>query len=224
MPSGYRYSLSQIKYCQGMIALRSPALVTIVTFCYISSVELNNMDKTKMDEPGGPTKPIHIVTETWAERTAKLEDYIRNNVPIEGRYQSKATDGKLLIPTKFVDNFINGGVITVSTENHLLLFGITHWDRFQRLLAKEIGLNPVHSEVSRHIYGNMHRFSGLTDDNAILVPQELLRYAGLDDEVVIIGVVYHAEIHRKESYVRAESSDNKTTRLERFKKYLSKEK
>lgn len=179
-------------------------------------------NETKSQEQGGPTRPFHIVTETWNEKTSKLEDYIRDNKAFEGKFQSRVDGSKLFIPDEMKPLIESGGVVSVSTENHLLIFGHTHWQRYQRILSKEVGLSPVHNEVSRHVYGNMYRFSKLTDDGAIILPRELIQYAGLKDDLVIIGLIYHAEVHEKKTYLNLESEDNKISRLERFKKIIFK--
>lgn len=167
---------------------------------------------------GSPTRPIHITASTWAERTKLLEDNIRDEVPFEGQWQSYIEACKLFIPTELQHLFTGGGVVTVSTENHLLLFGQRHWARYQRLLAKEVGLSPVNNEVARHIYSNMHRFNKINEDGSITLTPELIRYADFSEEVAIIGLIYHAELHDKSTYVASQNPIEQRSRIDRFKK------
>jgi DNA-binding transcriptional regulator/RsmH inhibitor MraZ len=194
-----------------------------------TSVIIKNMDeKQKQTNEGylealsapdfaGPTKPLHLKMSSSDERTKEMEEHIRNSSAFEGRWQSYMKDFKLVIPQQLVGHFNSGGVVTVSTENHLLIFGTKHWDRMQRILAKEIGLSPVHNGVARHYYSNMYRFNRLNEDSTLDLPLHLIQYASLAKEVAIIGMVYHAEIHDKTSYVTAEKVEKKSL-LDRFRK------
>jgi len=167
---------------------------------------------------GSPTRPVHIVTDTWEERTKKLEDNIRDSVPFEGKWESYMSHYKLMIPEELRHLFEGGGVITVSTDNHLLLFGGRHWARFSRRLSKHVGPSPVLSSAARHIFGNMHRFNKLNDDGTLDIPVHLADYAGLEVKVAIIGVIYHAEIHDIKNYNEKEGIKAKDSLLARFKK------
>jgi DNA-binding transcriptional regulator/RsmH inhibitor MraZ len=167
---------------------------------------------------GSLTRPVHMTSNSWDETTKKLEDSIRETAPFEGKWESYISRYQLIIPTDLRHLFDGGGVITVSTESHLLLFGNRHWARYNRLLTKAVGLSPVLNSVSRHIYGNMHRFSKLNPDGSIDIPTELRDYAELGDKVAIIGVIYHAEIHDKQSFSESEGIKAKNSLLERFKK------
>lgn len=171
-----------------------------------------------MTSVGSPSKPLHITPNSWNEETKKLEDNIRDTVPFEGKYQSYIKGFQLFIPKEFQSLFEHGGVLTVSTENHLMLFGNRHWSRMQRILSKEVGLSPVHNSVARHFYSNMHKFSKLNDNGTIDIPIPLAQYAGLEKEVAIIGMIYSAEIHNKQAYLLSEKPEERKGLLDRFKK------
>jgi DNA-binding transcriptional regulator/RsmH inhibitor MraZ len=172
-----------------------------------------------LNNAGSPTRPFHIsINADWNEQTKKLEDYIRDSKPFEGKWQSYIKDYTLMIPEELRPLFDGGGVLTVSTENHLLLFGNVHWSRMQRLLSKDVGLSPVNNEVARHIYSHMYKFNRLNDDGSINVPPELAQYAGMSKDIAIIGMIYHAEVHDKQSYLTSETPDEKKSRLARFRK------
>jgi DNA-binding transcriptional regulator/RsmH inhibitor MraZ len=170
------------------------------------------------DKTGTPTQPLHITPHTWQESHKKLEEYIRDDKPFEGKFQTYLSNYTMLIPTELRDLFDGGGVLTVSTEKHLLLFGAPHWLRMQRILSKEVGLSPVNNELARHIYSHMYRFDKLNDDGSINMPIELVQYAGLTKEVAMIGLIYYAEIHNKQKFVDSEKNDEINGKLARFKK------
>lgn len=171
-------------------------------------------------EQGSPSAPIHITQNSWDEETNRLEDYIRNNLAFEGKIESYIDSYRLMIPINFRHLFETGGVITFGTERHLMLFGLRHWERYQRLLAKQVGLSPVNNELARHIYSNMYRFTSLNDDGSVNIPYELLDYAGINRNVAIIGLIYHAEIHNKTGYLAQQKPEVTKSRLARFRKIV----
>jgi len=169
-------------------------------------------------EFGGPTRPIHVTQNNWEEETRKLEEDIRQSAAFEGKLEAYVTEYKLVIPHEIRHLLEYGGVITVSTESHLLLFGHKHWARYARILSKLVGTSPVLNSVARHTFGNMYRFNKLNDDGSVDIPAELLDYAEITKKVAIIGVVYHAEIHNRELYFKNEGRAAKESLLARFKK------
>lgn len=176
-------------------------------------------DPDRPSEQGTPTRPFHVSQKLdWNDQTKELEDYIRDSKPIEGKWQSYIANYCLVIPEELRDLFNGGGVVTVSTENHLLIFGNVHWSRYQRLLSKEVGLSPVNNEIARHIYSHMHKFNKLNEDGSLNIPIELAEYAGLKKDVAIIGLIYHAEVHDKVSYLTSEAPDKRESMLARFRK------
>lgn len=151
----------------------------------------------------GPTRPLHIVTDSWMERVRKLGDYIRSTYPLEGKWEGRIEGVKLLIPIELQSFFLHGGVVTYSAEDHLMLFGPNHWNYYQYLLAKQ-NLDQFNSPIQRHIYGSMVKFDRLNDDGSITLTKNLIEYAGLEEDVAIIGVEYHAEIHDRTRYFKDE--------------------
>ena len=165
-----------------------------------------------------PTRPLHVTVNSWDEKTKQLEERIRGTVPFEGKIESYVEGYKLMIPASMHGLLKAGGVLTVSTEEHLWLFGAEHWLRMQRNLAKEVGLSPVHNKLARHIYSKMYKFSTINDDGTIDIPPQLLNYAGIKREVAIIGMVYHAEIHSKEAYVAEQAPEKQKSLRDLFRK------
>ena len=166
---------------------------------------------------GGPTQPIHITNNSWQERFLIQADFIADRHAVEGNWQSYIDSFKLFIPEELQHLFKNGGVITASPDNHLLLFGNIHWIHYMKLLAKETGLSPILTELARNAYENMHRFSKLDEDGSITITPTLIRYANIDSDVAIIGMIYHAEIHNKDAYVESQKREMLEDRKKRFR-------
>ena len=181
--------------------------------------ELSQKDYIKViSELGGPSRPIYAKLNTWDETTRQLEDSIRENAPFEGTWQSYLSGLRIIIPNELRPLLASGGVITFSNDRHLWLFGQRHWTRMNRIISKQVGPSPVNNDHARHIYSHMYRFSALNEDGSIDVPLELLRYAGITGEVVIIGMMFYAEIHDKASYVESEKPEKKRSLLSLFRK------
>lgn len=168
---------------------------------------------------GGITRPFHIVPHTWEEATRVIEDDIRDRWPFDGNWQSYVQDGRLYIPPAYIDLFKYGGVITTAPDNYLLVFGSRHWERYNRLLTKNIGLEPVQSDLARHIYSNALKFDKLQDDGSIAIPAKLLAWAGITDKVAVLGVKYYAEVHDLSDWNQSQAKpEAKVKLLERFRK------
>lgn len=166
----------------------------------------------------GPTRPLHLRISSWEEETHRLEDRIREQYPFSGRWQSIITpSSKLLIPKELQHLFADGGVISVSTNHHLILYGKQHWQRMERKLAKDIGLEPVHNDRARHLLESLYRFDGLDKDGAVDVSVYFKEYANIKDEVVIIGTIFHAEVHDRKTYMETQTKISKDSLLQRIK-------
>lgn len=164
------------------------------------------------------TRPLHLKLDTWEEGVRQTEDYIANNKSFEGKWQSYVEDGLLHIPEEYWPLFETGGVVTVNTERHLLLFGGVHWRLFQQKLGIRVGVTPMDNRIVRHVLGNMVRFNKLGEGGTIKVPANLLAYAGISGEVAIIGVIYQAEVHDRSAYLHSQEPDEQAALIEQFNK------
>ena len=107
--------------------------------------------------------------------------------------------GRLILPAKFRDELSEGVVITRGQERCLYVFSKTEFDSIHERIRQA----PVTSEEARK-YLRLF-LSGATDDQPdkqgrVLLPQLLREYAGLQKELVIIGVGSRAEIWDADSW------------------------
>jgi MraZ protein len=111
-----------------------------------------------------------------------------------GTHTPKLDDkGRLILPAKFRDELSEGVVITRGQERCLYVFSKSEFAS----VHEKIRQAPVTSEDARKYLRVF--LSGATDDQPdkqgrVLLPQLLREYAGLQKELVIIGVGSRAEI------------------------------
>lgn len=101
---------------------------------------------------------------------------------------------RLTVPARFRDAFANGVVLAKSPEAKLgTPRSISLWrseDYDTYVTAALVGRNPISpeaQELSLILYGNCHD-TELDSAYRVMIPADMLRYAGLDKEVVVTGM------------------------------------
>lgn len=111
-----------------------------------------------------------------------------------GRYEhSIDAKGRLTIPAKFRADLASGIVVTKGMDRCLFLFPK---DGFETLAAR-ISELPITREEAREFRRQM--FADANDDypdkqGRVIVPPYLREYAGIDSQVIVIGLNTYAEI------------------------------
>jgi MraZ protein len=100
---------------------------------------------------------------------------------------------RLTIPAKFRATLANGVVLAASPETakdaprSIAIWTPDAYDEYTS--ATLAGLNPMSStarDLKRFFFGFSHD-TGLDSANRVMIPPNLMEYAGLDKEVVVIG-------------------------------------
>ena len=116
-----------------------------------------------------------------------------------GHHQRKL-DGKkrLIIPGEFRRELGTSFAIIKNNCGYISVFSEEAMARkFEKMMAA--GDDQLLNEWSREV-GNNGLTVDMDSDGRITIPQEFLDYAGLSNEVVIIGCIDHAEIWSVEAY------------------------
>jgi MraZ protein len=120
-----------------------------------------------------------------------------------GEFEHTIDDkNRLTLPAKFREQLAEGVVVTRGMDGCLYAYPRTDWmDRFQSRVG---GLDPL-SREGRKL--QRHFFSGAAEaevdkQGRIMIPAPLLRYAGLQRDVVVAGVHDHLEIWDRETWRR----------------------
>ncbi|GLK18808.1 MULTISPECIES: division/cell wall cluster transcriptional repressor MraZ [Herbiconiux] len=111
-----------------------------------------------------------------------------------GTYEPKLDDkGRIILPAKFRDELAGGMVVTRGQENCLYVFSTREFEN----LHEKIRQAPVTSKQARDYQRVfLSGASAETPDkqHRVTIPAPLRSYAGLDRDLVVIGVGSRAEI------------------------------
>ncbi|GEK32651.1 division/cell wall cluster transcriptional repressor MraZ [Kurthia sibirica] len=111
-----------------------------------------------------------------------------------GEYQHNIdTKGRLIIPSKFREHIEEGFVVTRGLDGCLFGYPIAEWRRLEEKL-KKLPLTKRDNRAFTRFF-----FSGATEievdkQGRINIPNNLLTYAKIDKECVILGVSNRIEI------------------------------
>lgn len=121
-----------------------------------------------------------------------------------GRYEHTIdTKGRLTIPAKFRCDLASGTVVTKAIDRCLFLFPVAEFET----LAARIRELPITQEQAREFRRQM--FADASADipdkqGRILVPPYLREYAGIDNQVIVIGLDTYVEIWPAEEWKNRE--------------------
>lgn len=107
--------------------------------------------------------------------------------------------GRLAIPARFRPPLVGGLVVTRGLDKCLYVWTLDHWRELSGKLSKLPMMQGDARRVARHF------FSGAVDAKLdklgrVIIPQFLREYAGLRDEVVVLGVHSRIEIWSEENW------------------------
>ena len=117
-----------------------------------------------------------------------------------GEYQHTVdAKGRLIIPAKFRDDLDGGFVVTRGLDKCLFAYTMDEWKR----LEEKLKALPVTKKDARAF--TRFFFSGATEveldkQGRVNLPANLLSYAGLEKDCVVLGVSSRIEIWSKEAW------------------------
>ena len=124
-----------------------------------------------------------------------------------GHYEhSLDAKNRLSIPARFRASFSNGVVLAKDPEPCVAVWTPdSHESIIERALA---GLNPMGSEyrkLSRFYQGNSFEVE-LDSAGRVTLPPPLMSHAGVEKEVVVVGVGDHLEVWGRERWLRKQKA------------------
>ncbi len=125
--------------------------------------------------------------------------------------------GRLTLPSKFRSDLGHGVVVTRGVDKCLFIFTMAEF----QVLAERIGNLPLTQAEAREF--SRHFFSGASDlepdkQGRVLIPQNLREYAGLDGDVIVVGVNKRIEVWDAKAWpqIRANFEGSATSNVEQW--------
>lgn len=117
------------------------------------------------------------------------------------------TKGRLIIPSKFRDQLGGQFVVTKGLDGCLFVYSNEEWQRIEEKF-REIPLTTKDARKFSRFF-----FAGAADcevdkQGRILIPSNLREYAGIDKDVVSVGVLSRVEIWSKERWLDSGNYDD----------------
>ena len=121
-----------------------------------------------------------------------------------GTYENNIdAKGRLAIPSKLRDELGSTFYLAMGVDACLAVYPQSTWDRFTEKFAS---LPMSQSKKMRSLFANAARCE-LDSQGRIVIPQKLKKYAGIEKDVVIIGVHDRAEIWAAEKWAAEEEEE-----------------
>lgn len=101
--------------------------------------------------------------------------------------------GQFPLPSNFYNVYKDGAVLTTGFDRNLMLIPS---EVFQHMLESFNSLNitdPLVRSLSRFMLGNATELD-VDQDNRISIPKNLLEFAGIENEIVVIGQGEYSEL------------------------------
>ena len=115
--------------------------------------------------------------------------------------------GRLTIPSKFRKVLGTEFMVTKGLDKCLSIYPESEWKRMEEKLREmSLTTNQVARKFIRFMLGSAVE-GGLDKQGRILLPQPLKAYAGLDKEVVLVGVMDRIEVWDKDKWEQNQAHD-----------------
>ena len=117
------------------------------------------------------------------------------------------TKGRLIIPAKFREVLGEEFVISKGMDGCLFVYANDDWNAFEQKLTSLPLINKEARQFARFFLAGAATVE-VDKQGRILLPANLREYAGIDKEVVSVGVFSRVEIWSKERYLENNDFDD----------------
>lgn len=133
-----------------------------------------------------------------------------------GEYShSVDTKGRLIVPAKFREQLGEQFVVTKGMDGCLYVYSDEEWKNIEAKF-REINLTTKDARKFMRFFFAGAAACEVDKQGRILIPSVLREYAGLDKDVVLVGVLTKIEIWDKERYENAGAYDDMDEIVERM--------
>ena len=117
-----------------------------------------------------------------------------------GQYRHNIDEkGRLTIPARFRELLADGGFVTQGFERNLMVLTTVDFENIADHVSEKSLTDPTARELKRLLFSTANPLD-MDKSGRILLPQFLRELAGLDGEVVLVGVGDHFEIWPTEDW------------------------
>ena len=114
--------------------------------------------------------------------------------------------GRIIVPAKFRESLGNEFVVTMGLDGCLFVYPNDEWSRFVNDLKALPGSKEAR-QLQRYFMAGAVSCE-VDKQGRILIPQKLREHAGLEKEIVFVGVVNKIEVWSKERWDANNTFDN----------------
>jgi len=117
-------------------------------------------------------------------------------------YHTLDAKGRLIIPARFREVIRADGhdsVVVSRMDSCLLAYPFKEWQQLETKIMSQVDKSENMRRFRRVFIGGAHECNCDKQDR-ILIPPTLREYAGLDKEIVLVGVLDHFEIWSREGW------------------------
>ena len=119
---------------------------------------------------------------------------------LSGRHNPKLDEkGRLIFPAKLREDFAGGVVLARGQERCINAYSAEEWANLRNRMAQASNSSATVRALTRHMFAEseLETFDG---QGRILIAAALRDWAGLDKELVVVGVLDHVEIWDRQAY------------------------
>lgn len=123
-----------------------------------------------------------------------------------GKYQNSIDQkNRLNIPAKFRDELGLRCVLTKGIDRCLYIYPMSEWENFMKKLSALPSADANVRAFLRHFYANAVECE-IDKQGRIVLPQELREYAGIEKDVLTMGIMDKIEIWSKAEWENSEET------------------
>ncbi len=114
-------------------------------------------------------------------------------------HHSLDNKGRIIIPSRFREELEEGFILTRGLDGCLFIFTSAEWDSFRELLGSDSISTADRRAFHRYFFSNAVECV-LDKQGRLNLPQTLIGHAGIDKDVVTIGVDTRIEVWSAERW------------------------
>ena len=115
--------------------------------------------------------------------------------------------GRMILPARFREALGGSFIVTRGLDKCLFVYSLEEWNKYEAKVQNLPVTDPDARKFIRFFFGGACE-AEIDGQGRALLPPNLREYAGLQKEIVTIGVVNRIEIWQKENWDEYNSNDN----------------